>query len=45
MLSIKRANTGESNERCNKWFETNRAIFEMTDGRLKKCVSQSTSEL
>ena len=36
---------GESNEECDKWSETNRAIFEMTDARLKKYVRQWTSDL
>ena len=36
---------GESNEECDKWLETNRAIFEMTEARLKKYVRQRTSDL
>lgn len=37
-------NTGNSNEGCNKWLDTNPGLVAMTDARLKKCISQSTSE-
>lgn len=37
--------TGNSNERCNKWLDTNPGLVKMTDVRLKKCVSQSTTEV
>ena len=37
--------TGNSNERCNKWLDTNPGLVDMTDARSKKCVSQSTTEV
>ena len=37
--------TGNGTEECNEWIDTNPGLIEMTDARLKKCVSQSTSEM
>ena len=34
-----------SNEGCNKWLDTNPGWVAITDARLKKCISQSTSEM